>query len=379
MNIGLIRMRYTPYGGAEVFLSRLVKGFMERGHRCHLFTSRWKGAKGLDIHKVRVVRWPSFLKVLSFALNASRLVEREALDAVIGLDRTPHQDIYRAGDGCHREWLLRRKDLETPLKYTSLWLNPLHLTILAIEKRLFRDGRLKAVVVNSKRVKEEIMRHYGLPGQRIHVIYNGIEPDRFDITEKGRERKRLRERLGLDPQDMLLLFVGSGFERKGLGPLIRAVDLLRRKEKRVKLLVVGKGRGRPYRRMIEELGLERDVFMVGPKEDVRPFYYGSDIFVLPSIYEPFSNACLEAMAAGLPVVTSRTNGISEIMEGGEGEIVEEPLNPEEIADKILSLFDRERREEAGKAARAKAQTYTMDKTVRSFLSLVEEVVGRRCS
>ena len=375
MKIGLIRMRYTPYGGAETFLSRLIEGLLRRGHECHLLANRWdERVVGLEVHRVRAVRWPPFLKVLTFAVNTSRLLEGISLDVILGLERTLTQDIYRAGDGCHREWLQQRRRTLSPLRYATLWVNPLHLTLLHIEKRLFQSGCLKAVIANSEGVKRDIVRHYGLPAEKIHVIYNGIDLNLFDPTEREEYRKGFRRRLGLDSDDTLLLFVGSGFERKGLKPLIEALSILRKKGKKVKLLVVGKGRYRPYREMIRRFGLDGDVILAGPLREIRECYYGSDVFVLPSLYEPFSNACLEAMAAGLPVVTSRANGVSEIMEEGrEGTIIEDPLNSQEIAEKILPLLDEDRRLGMGRYAREKAERYPIEESVGQMLKVIEMV------
>ena len=408
MDIGLIRMRYTPYGGAEVFLSRFVDELLQKRHTCHIFASEWDDAKrqevrgkrqedakeGIVFHKIRTFG-PSFLRVWLFAINTFFAVRKANLDIILGFDRTLYQDIYRAGDGCHKEWLIQRRRAEArsqkqesrnkkilplasyllPLKRLITYINPLHIAILYLEKRLLQSKRLKFVVANSNRGKDEIIRHYGLPAEKICVIYNGIDIKAFNPNDREKIRVISRERLDIK-NETLLLFVGSGFERKGLRFLIEALGILKRKGyERLKLVVVGKGEMRKYQVIAELCGTGEDVKFIGPASDVKGYYRAADIFVLPSIYEPFSNACLEAMASQLPVVTSRINGVSEILTSGkDGMIVDDPSNPEEIAEKIEPLLHEETRLTVGKAARKTVENYTIEKNVESFLRIIEEMI-----
>lgn len=394
MDIGLIRMKYTPYGGAEVFVSRFIDELLKKGHKCHIFANKWDRdtREGIVLHRIRTFG-PSFLRILSFAVNSYFAVRKANLDVILSFDRTFYQDIYRAGDGCHREWLIQRGKLISPLKRFITFLNPLHLTILYLEKRLLKAKRLKFVVANSIRGKDEIKRHYKLPEDKICVIYNGIDIKAFDFNERSRVRIACREKLNIK-NETALLFVGSGFERKGLRFLIEALGVLK-KESRVgfahqeihgqnggqsppynlKLVVVGKGRIKNYKNLADKCGVEMDVQFVGPVKDVKGYYFAADIFVLPSIYEPFSNACLEAMASGLPVVTSRINGASEILtHGKDGMIINDPANPEEIAEKIKPLLDERARQAAGKEARRTVENYTIEKNVDEFIQLIVEKV-----
>ena len=448
MNIGIIRMRYNPYGGAEVFVSRFVGELLKRGHTCHIFAAKWEenispspesppvtplsGVKGGEVslipsppagegkgegrfsgqnhasasskqgsklifHKIKTFG-PSFLRLLTFAINSYFAVRKASLDIILSFDRTLYQDIYRAGDGCHKEWLIQRakgKRQRAKGFYSMLYalyyvLNPLHLTLLYLEKRLFQSKSLKFVVANSNRGKAEIIRHYKLPEEKICVIYNGIDLNQFDLNEKGKTRAVYRERLGIK-NETTLLFVGSGFERKGLRFLIEALGTLKKESKvgsapqkvqgqnggqsppnKLKLIVVGKGKNGKYQEIADRCGAGTDITFVGPVKDAQDYYYAADIFVLPSIYEPFSNACLEAMASGLPVVTSRINGVSEILSDGKnGMIVEDPADSEELASKIRPLLDREVRSAAGSMARQVAENYTIEKNVEEFLKLIE--------
>lgn len=369
-------MRYTPYGGSEIFLKRLIDELTRKDHRCHIFANRWvdKDDSDLIFHRVALVRWPSFLRVLSFALSSYLALRGEPLDVTISFDRCLYQDIYRAGDGCHREWLIQRSRILSPFKRFTTYINPFHIAYLTLEKWLFSSRRLKFVVANSNRVKDEIIRHYKLPEEKICVIYNGVTLDRFMPSERGKLRNIYRNKFGVSPDTVLLLFIGSGFERKGLLSLLKALRILRFKSSGIKLLVVGKGDINRYSKIARELEIGSDIIFTGPVSDTIGYYYAGDVFVLPTIYEPFSNACLEAMAASLPVITSRVNGISEILsEGIDGSIIETPLEPEEIARKVLPFLNKAAREAAGMAARKTVENYTIEKTVSEYIALMNKI------
>ena len=370
MRIGLVRLSHSHFGGAESFLKRFMAGLVDRGHRIELFSTGWDEMAGVTVHRVSA-GGPRFLRPLLFAMNAADAIERARPDVVISLERTWTQDIYRAGDGCHREWLIRKALFSPWWRRLSTRLNPLHIVLLYLEKRLFESARLKKVVANSEMVRADILRHYDIPPDKITVIRNGIDEAAFFGTAK---EAGLRAELGIDEKEIMLLFVGSGFERKGLMHAIRALPLLKG-DVRVRLVAVGKGSTGSYEREAKRLGVRDRVVFTGPRKDVARFYRAADIFILPSIYEPFSNACLEALSAGLPVITTRANGFSEIVaEGVTGAVVEDPSDALDVASAIGLFLDPSSRERARDACEKEAGRYTMEKTVGAFLRLVDEVL-----
>jgi UDP-glucose:(heptosyl)LPS alpha-1,3-glucosyltransferase len=332
MKIAVIRKNFDPYGGAERYLSRLIGQLVREGHEIHIFARRWETGLGENgkviFHRVPTINAVSFLEVLSFALYASSMVRKEKFDVIHSFDRTLYQDVYRAGDGCHREWLIQRKKIEPWIKSLSHSLNPMHRSMLSLEKRLFRSPHLKHIIAISQRGKEEIIRHYQVPASKIRVVYCGIDPTQFNPEKSLKYRQKIRQEFALGERDRVLLFVGSGFERKGLKFIIASLPHL---EKNVKLLVVGKDRPAHYHDMARKLGVLDRVFFVGPRQDVENFYGAGDLFILPSVYEPFSNACMEALACGLPLITTRITGASELVrEEKNGLIIEDPLNTREM-------------------------------------------------
>jgi UDP-glucose:(heptosyl)LPS alpha-1,3-glucosyltransferase len=172
----------------------------------------------------------------------------------------------------------------------------------------------------------------------------------------------------------VILFIGSGFERKGLATLIRALGILADKDRSIRLLVIGRGDISKYAAIAQGAGVADNVIFAGPVKGATEYYAAGDIFALPSVYEPFSNACLEAMAAGLPVVTTSRNGVSEIIDDGlNGGVCLDPLNPEELAEKLTPFLDAPKRAEAGRLARVEAEKYPIEKNIEGFLALIEKV------
>jgi UDP-glucose:(heptosyl)LPS alpha-1,3-glucosyltransferase len=338
MKIALVRQKYTDFGGAERYTAALAEHLLDAGHEVHVFASEWKegreqtGKGRIVFHRVPMLKGLSVLEVVSFALNSRKMLEREQFDIIHSFERTLKQDIYRAGDGCHREWLQQRVKIDPSYKYFVTKINPLHLLLLWIESRIFKEGNYTMIIANSGRGKDEIVKHYGVPPEKIRVVYNAVDANRFNQHDAHEVRQQVRKSLGRSLDDQILIYVGSGFKRKGVAAAIAA---LRKLPSHVHLVVIGKDRILPYQTIAQKNGVESRVHFVGPVVDVERYYWAGDLFVFPTVYEPFSNVCLEAMASGLPVVTSRMNGASEVIQAGRnGYVVENPTDPSEIAEKV---------------------------------------------
>lgn len=359
MKIGVIRQRYTAIGGAERYLDAVIRELTARGHEVHVFASAWRGdSSGFTFHRVPVVRLTSFLRALTFAWSARDVVRRERCDLVLSLERTIEQDVYRAGDGCHREWLRQRARYDSALKNFVTRVNPLHRTLLGLEQRTFSPHHTRRIIANSHRGKREIVSHYGFPEHRIHVIHNGVDCERFAPRKEPLARK-----------EVTLLFVGTGFERKGLRFCIGALPHL---PAHVRLRVIGKGEIERYRRMAHECGVSLRVEFPGAHHDIAAAYRDADLLLHPAIYEPFANVCLEALASGLPVITTAMNGASEVIEHGKsGAILEEPSG-EAVAHAVLPFLDANVRAAAARHARAVAEARPFAVNVNETLRVLME-------
>lgn len=362
VRIGIIKSNFLPSGGgSERYTNGLVAQLRARGHEVHVLAARWDEAApaaGVVLHRVPTLRGPAFARVLSFALNCRRAMAAAGCDLILSNERTLRQDICRAGGGCHQEWLRQRQRYYPGLVRSLAGLNPLHRTLLWIEKRTFSPANTRAIIANSHRGKEEIIRHYHFPAERIHVIHNGTDCAGFR-PPPGKPAR---------PETVLLL-AGSGFERKGLEFALRA---LARLPKSARLEVAGKGNAAPYRRLAAQLGVADRLHFLGSANRMEEVYAHVDILVHPAIYEPFSNACLEAMACGLPVVSSRVNGASEIIRAGlNGNVVEDPADSAALAAAIEPFLDPAARARAGAAARQTAEALPLSLNVEKTLAVIE--------
>jgi UDP-glucose:(heptosyl)LPS alpha-1,3-glucosyltransferase len=210
------------------------------------------------------------------------------------------------------------------------------------------------------------------------VIYNGVDLDRFRPADQE-TRVKTRAQTGFGEDDRVVLFVGSGFARKGLEIAIRALaHLAPQQAGRTSLVVVGRGDPRRYARFASSLGLGNRVQFVGPVTDVTGWYHAADALLLPTLYDPFANVCLEALACGVPVVTTAANGASEALAADTGGVVVEDAQDVASVARGLESVLRWGRTRVD-ACRARAEKFSQERYVRETLALYDEVrrpVGR---
>ncbi|NKE70980.1 glycosyltransferase family 4 protein [Candidatus Manganitrophus noduliformans] len=374
MKIAIIRKRYVAHGGAERFTRDFIHRLVGRGHQVHLIAADWIGERDpkVTFHPVPTVRLGAFFAALTFAVGAYRVCRRNRFDLVQSHERTLYQDLYRAGDGCHREWLLRRRAGASLLKRFSIAINPFHRLMLWIEKRLMQ--RSAKIVAISNAVRSEIIRHYQVSPEKIAVIYNPVDLVRFHPDHRTGIGEALRAEEEIKDQEKVILFVGSGFERKGLGPLIEAIARLGSLP--VKLWVVGKGSITRYQRQARDLGLEGRVRFFGPVPDAACYYAAADLFVFPTLYEPFGQVHLEALASALPVITHRHCGGAELIRCGvNGDLLDSPTDSKEIAERIQKLIMHPHPELLREAARKTAEEYPPGRILDRWEALYEEMIS----
>jgi UDP-glucose:(heptosyl)LPS alpha-1,3-glucosyltransferase len=374
VKLALIRQRYTAFGGAERFVARAMEALRARGAEITLVTRKWPG----DEESPPLICDPFYLgslwRDLSFARCVCRALEGRPFDLVQSHERIACCDVYRAGDGVHREWLAQRRRALGWAGKLGIALNPYHRYVLAAERRLFASPRLKAVICNSNMVKEEIRRHFGVPEDRLHVIYSGVDTTAFHPGLKARHRDRIRQQYAIPGEATLFLFVGSGFGRKGLEVLLRAMARL---PPAPHLLVVGRDkRAERFQRLAERLGLGGRVHFAGGQQEVGPFYGASDAFVLPTLYDPFPNAALEALAAGLPVVTSNKSGAAELVRDGENGYCCDALDVEALARCMANLLDAPTRDAQGRAARETVTGMGLENMAERLLEFYRGLTGK---
>ncbi|OIP36723.1 MAG: hypothetical protein AUK27_00885 [Deltaproteobacteria bacterium CG2_30_66_27] len=372
MKVVLVRYRYSSHGGAERYMDTLSAALSDAGAEVRILCASWDGSSAgkVGVERIPVPGKPVPLRLLLFA----RAVRQWGADhpgwLLFSLERVPGAEVYRAGDGVHAEWILRKRALR-PGTWPFDYLRPLNRVYLHLERAMFRSPALRLVIANSNRGRDEIVRRFGLPGETIRVVHNGIDIARFPLDRKADARVRFRKRFGIPDGETVFLFVGSGFARKGVGTISRAARLLAERGcKAFRVVLAGKGDPSTYVRSAGQASGR--LLFTGPVAGADDLFLGADAFVFPTVYEPFSNACLEAMAAGIPVVTTTVNGVSEVLREGEsGFLLEDPLDASALASRMEKLLSSDLRRRMGERARRIAEAYPVERNTRETLELLD--------
>jgi UDP-glucose:(heptosyl)LPS alpha-1,3-glucosyltransferase len=370
--VALVRARYDPAGGAERFVQAAIESLRAQGASLTLVTRSWPDHDGTAI-----VLEPFYVGSLwrdwAFARAACQELGRRHFDLVQSHERIACCDVYRAGDGVHARWLEERARVQGPLARLATRLSPHHRYLLAAERALFTHARLKAVICNSEMVRRDIAQRFGTPGEKLVLIRNAVDSERFHPGLREEQRDAVRQQLAIPRLARLVLHVGSGFERKGVATLLRALS---RATHETWAIVVGRDK-RLERYMAEarSLGIGERVRFVGAVSDVRPYYAAADVFALATLYDPQPNAALEAMACGLPVVTTPRCGAAELLEDGVSGYVRDALDVAGLAQAIDRL-DLASARAMGAAARAAVEPFTPQAMAREYLALYERLLAR---
>ena len=371
--LALVRARFDAQGGAERFVQSALGALQGRGVDVTLVTRRWPRGDTPAI-VVNPFHVGSLWRDAGFARAACAALAERHFDLVQSHERIPCCDIYRAGDGVHASWLEARARVQPPMARAGTWLSPHHRFVLAAERSLFASPRLKAVICNAESVREDIARRFGVPRDRLVLIRNAVDSTHFQPGLRKSLGNSTRARLGIPVDATVFALVGSGFERKGVAAFLHA--LARRREPAWGLIVGRDKRERPYGALSVRLGVAARVRFVGGAADVRPLLAAADAFVLPALYDPFPNAALEAMASGLPVVTSASCGTSELIEEGVSGFVRDALDVAGLAAALDQLNPPAARR-MGEAARAAVAALTPERMAGEFVALYERLLGAK--
>jgi UDP-glucose:(heptosyl)LPS alpha-1,3-glucosyltransferase len=380
MRIGLVLEQFDPLrGGLEQWTWQFVQWLVDRGHEVHVAAMRFAEPvlqAEFVAHHVMGVR-----SRLEFAASAERILRPLALDVVHDTGAGWYCNVFQPHGG---SWLalLERRLLSMPPKVRNA---KRVLTHIAPRYRRFRslcrrqyvdDGRVFLAL--SDMVARDFEGLHGIPRQRIRVVYNGVDVQRFTPQHRVTHRAAMRRELGVTDNTVLLLIVAHNFRLKGVYELLEAVKRLVARRQPVHLTVVGGKRLRAARWAARRLGIESQVRFAGRVTDVVPFYAAADIYVQPTRYDPCSLVVLEALACGLPVVTSQHNGMSErITDGIEGSVVHDPTNVAELTSRLEPLMDPDVRRRMSEAARCRALELPFESNCTAIESIYKEIGARR--
>lgn len=376
MKVAVIRQRYTPFGGAERFVERALGALVKEGAEVTLIARQWDGTQEPAAGYRKLLLDPPYSKLFggraardrSFASAARQAMQDGDFDITQSHERIPGCMIFRAGDGLHAAWLDRRGVAQSPLARGLARLDPYHRYVLAQEAAMFADPALRAVICNSTLVRDECMHYYGLPAEKLVVIENGVDLDAFHPGLADRYRAEIRQALAIPAAAPAFIYVGGGFERKGVPRLLAAMVAMQRRD--AHLIVVGGDRKlKAMQQFAERHGIAGRVHFVGRQPDVKPYLGAADAFVLPTLYDPMPNAALEAMAAGLPTITSTGCGIASRIRNGENGFVCDALDVAALAAHMDTLAGPDVARGMRAAAREAVAELSLDAMAGQLLAL----------
>lgn len=322
MKIALIRAHYNPFGGAERFLNVAVDAMIAHQHSPTILTRAWPKRANVNIaHEIINPRYvTSAGRDRNFANETQLRLQNASFDLVQSYERFAGCDVFHAVDGVHAEWLRQRERIQSPIQRLGVRLNPHHRYLLQAEREMYHSSELRAVICISAMVREDILTHYEIDPAKLHVIYGPIDTEAFHPRLMDQYRDEMRHKYAISASAPVAIHVGSGFERKGVAAFLRSVALI----PGLYAFVIGHDkRLAKYQALAATLGIAERVFFTGGIADVKPYYAASDVFVMPTIYEPFGLVFGEAMACSLPIVTSTKAGAADwITQGENGFVVE---------------------------------------------------------
>jgi UDP-glucose:(heptosyl)LPS alpha-1,3-glucosyltransferase len=363
-------------GGAETYIGDLARRLARDGHAVHLFASRWNAdalPAATHFHRIDVPTGPRFLRPWRFGAACERALKHTPHDVSIGFDKTWGQDVLYPQGGLHaasadHNLLKFSGRFERTLAAAAKWLDPAAWSFSWLERHQYLGPNRPLVVVNSFMVRKHFEQYYGIPPESVRVVRSAIDPLRFAADDRLKRRHAERSRWMVFPEETVGLFVAMNYRLKGLAPLISALALVPR-DRPFKLVVVGHPKYARYQRQAEKLGVADRVRFLGHRDDPRDCYFAADFLVHPTFYDPCSLVALEALACGLPVITSPYNGASELLSPPADGMIIEPHDAPALASAMARFTDRTYRAEASSAARQTGSKWTFELHYQALLDV----------
>ena len=373
MKLAVVRRKYNPYGGAERFLESLRTQLMERDISVSVIAETWKTIdyESDSVVKVRASGFFRSTRFRSFSQNVQTFLTNQQFDLIQSHERLTGVDIYRLGDGIHAAWLERCARVSGSARTLLRKFDSYNRAVIMTESQMAMDDRLH-FVATSKLVLEELKSFYNVPEDRIFTIPNGVDVRRFSPATSD-QKSKAREALGIPQSALVVGFVGSDFSRKGLWPLARAIVMSRD----LYLVVAGRdSSSEKLNRLISDAGVKSSIRYLGPVDNVLSLLWASDVFALPSLYEPSSNAILEAMSCGLPIVCTESVGNANIVrEQNCGYICDR--DPESILEGLRYVLSSDRYEALSANCRLAAKQIVQEPIIDKWLKLYDTVLNKK--
>jgi len=372
MRIALLNRRFDPHGGGtERDLIITARILAQAGHSVAIYASETRGdSREFEFKRIGLRGLGRALGLLSFAYAAPSMARRDGVDLIVSFARVVGADVLRSGGSAHMSYMRAARRWVSPARSFAMRLSPYHRIQMHIERAGFTSPELKLAIAVSNLVRDDLITQFGLAAEKVVTVYNGVDSERFRPAADETTRHEVRRKFGIPDDVRLVVFVGNGFGRKGLGCLIEAWPRARHD---AHLLVVGSDRtAASFRRRADRLGVGERTHFAGSQSAVERIFQAADAFAMPSMFEPFGNVVLEAMASGLPAVASTACGVAEVMPREFANlIVSNPTDADEVAYAVNEACSM--RGPVGEIARATAERFTWDAYGKRLVEVLESI------
>jgi UDP-glucose:(heptosyl)LPS alpha-1,3-glucosyltransferase len=392
MKIALCYENVLPArGGCETYIADLTRQLLRDGQEVHLYACRYDAEAlpvGIHYHPLPARSVPRFLRPWHFSALCRRALAQGDHDVSLGFDKILGTDVLYPQAGLHRAsaaYNLRKHRLRwlRVLAWAARRLDLAHWSYCLLERRQYTGPHRPLLVVNSHFVRQHLEYYYGVPAAEVRVVPSAVAVERLLASDRPRRRQEGRQRWRLAPEDTVALFAAMNYRLKGLEPLLRAVQHLCQRSSHpaatsFRLLVAGHPDYQPYARLARRLGIADRVRFVGYCPDMRWCYFAADFVVQPTFYDTCSLVVLEALACGLPVITTRASGASEFLQPPrEGYVLDDPHDTAQLAWCLEQLLEPQRRRACGQAALRTASRWTFAEHYRQLFAVLQEAAQRR--
>jgi UDP-glucose:(heptosyl)LPS alpha-1,3-glucosyltransferase len=340
MKLAFCLFRYFPFGGLQRDMIQIAQEAHSRGHTIDIFCNDWQGEQptNMSVTQFKIKAFSNAAETKRYHLQLQSELAKKHFDAIVGFNKMPGLDLYFAADSCfaykayeERGWLYRQTSRSK--------------VYLEFERAVFGKKSKTEILELSANERHRFIHFYGTDSNRFHSLPPGISRNRIMANNTDIIRAQSRSALGFTDDQPILLAIGSGFKTKGLDRSLNAVAALTRDGcPKIQLLVAGQDQPRTFIKQAKKLGIENQVHFLGGRDDVPDLLQAADLLIHPAYKENSGIALLEAIIAGLPVVTTDVCGYAHfIEETNMGQVIKTPFDPQALAAAIKATLAVERK------------------------------------
>lgn len=367
LKLAFCLFRYFPYSGLSRVFMNVVSEMAMRGHTIDIYVYEWQGdyPENVNINILPSAKWTNHNRDAAYYKTVRPFLIEGQYDAVTGFNKMPELDFYFAGDFCYADRI--------STKYSDIYrLTPRHHHFARFEKEVFGVEATTLLLMLSDQEKNIYQNNYATDEKRFVILPPALDRNNVITADVEQVRLRKRKALKLAKSEMLVLFVGSGFKTKGLDRAIEAfANLPSNLLANSRLLVVGQDNAENYERLADRLGVLRQTEFAGGRIDVPELMLAADCLLHPAYREAAGNVLLEAIASGLPVLTTDSCGYSShILKASAGIVLDSPVSQADVNEglvKVLTSPDRQSWIDSGRAYGLTEDLYSMPQFVADYI------------